>query len=101
MLPSAAEGKVMGKHDVVQELAATCGTSGIGKGGSSNGPPTAYLASLLASVPERAASTQLPAIRPPAYIPQVSHILRLSCPMHLRSEYMQYLTSQHASEASY
>ncbi|CAL8463180.1 g2714 [Coccomyxa elongata] len=62
----------------VQELAATCGTSGDGKGGSSNEPPTAYLASLLASVPERAASTQLPALRPPAYIPQVvQHCMRM------------------------
>ncbi|KAK9908206.1 hypothetical protein WJX75_004272 [Coccomyxa subellipsoidea] len=62
----------------IQELAGSCGTSGGGANeGTSGGGTTAYLATLLASVPERAASTQLPALRPPVYIPQVvEHCLR-------------------------
>ncbi|EIE21374.1 hypothetical protein COCSUDRAFT_56593 [Coccomyxa subellipsoidea C-169] len=65
-------------HLVVQELAGSSGVSSDGaNGGSLGGDSTAYLASLLASVPERAASTQLPALRPSAYIPQVvEHCLR-------------------------
>ena len=60
-------------YGLVQELAGSCGTSGGGANeGTSGGGTTAYLATLLASVPERAASSQLPALRPPVYIPQVS-----------------------------
>lgn len=64
---------------LVQELADSCGMSGNGpKWGTPGGVATAYLASLLASVPERAASTQLPALRPQAFIPQVSLSLEIS-----------------------
>lgn len=63
----------------MQELADWCGagTAGANKTSVERDTPVAYLASLLASVPERAASVRLPALSAAAYIPQVRLLLLL------------------------